>query len=118
MDLWVASVECGSRDEDRFIAPTDRDGCDINAFRMGERNVYGPGPQFHVNTEKPFKEVTRFHEPAGELTSIDQFYMQDGSEIHHPNYAACGNDNFVSDAVCAAQKTSVGDRNSLLRRVA
>merc|ERR1719223_1502086 len=68
--------------------------------------------QFQVNTEKPFKVVTRFHALAGELTSIEQFYVQDGREIHHPNYAAGGNDNIESDAFCAAQKTTFGDRNS------
>merc|ERR1711881_311201 len=70
------------------------------------------GPQFQVNTQRPFKVVTRFHAPAGELTAIEQFYVQDGKEIHHPNYSAGGNDNMESDAFCAAQKTSFGDRNS------
>merc|ERR1712185_883737 len=55
---------------------------------------------------------TRFHAPAGELTAIEQFYVQDGKEIHHPNYSVGGNDNMESDAFCAAQKTSFGDRNS------
>merc|ERR1712070_1047105 len=46
---------------------------------------YGEGSQFQVNTQRPFKVVTRFHAPAGELTAIEQFYIQDGKEIHHPN---------------------------------
>merc|ERR1712025_791538 len=64
------------------------------------------------STPSVFKVVTRFHAPAGELTAIEQFYIQDGKEIHHPNYSAGGNDNMESDAFCAAQKTSFGDRNS------
>ena len=103
MDLW--------EDGDPFIAPTDRDGCDINAYRMGETNFYCAGPQFQVNTERPLKVVTRFHAPAGELTAVSQFYVQDGKEIHHPTYSA-GGDSIESDAFCAAQKTSFGDRNS------
>merc|ERR1711991_590577 len=63
-----------------------------------------------------FKVVTRFHAPAGELTAIEQFYIQDGKEIHHPNYSAGGNDNMESDAFGAAQKTAFGDRNSLAEK--
>jgi len=114
--VCMKDEECGSQDGDRFKSVADRDGCDINAFRMGERNFYGPGAQFQVNTEMPFKVVTRFHAPAGELTGIEQFYVQDGKEIHHPNYAVGGNDNVESDAFCAAQKTSFGDRNSFAEK--
>ena len=112
---WTCGRPCGSQDGDRFIAPTDREGCDINAYRMGETNFYGAGPQFQVNTERPFKVVTRFHAPAGELTAIEQFYVQDGKEIHHPTYSARG-DSIESDAFCAAQKTSFGDRNSFAEK--
>jgi cellulose 1,4-beta-cellobiosidase len=115
LHVCMKDAECGSQDGDRFIAPTDRDGCDINAYRMGETNFYGAGPQFQVNTERPFKVVTRFHAPAGELTAIEQFYVQDGKEIHHPTYAA-GGDSIESDAFCAAQKTSFGDRNSFAEK--
>merc|ERR1712046_30294 len=116
LHVCMGDEECGSQDGDRFIAPTDRDGCDINAFRMGDQNFYGEGPQFQVNTQRPFKVVTRFHAPAGELTAIEQFYIQDGKEIHHPNYSVGGNDNVESDAFCAAQKTSFGDRNSFAEK--
>jgi cellulose 1,4-beta-cellobiosidase len=115
LHVCMKDAECGSQDGDRFIAPTDRDGCDINAYRMGETNFYGAGPQFQVNTERPFKVVTRFHAPAGDLTAIEQFYVQDGKEIHHPTYAA-GGDSIESDAFCAAQKTSFGDRNSFAEK--
>merc|ERR1712224_10616 len=63
------------------------------------------------NTEQPFKVVTRFHAPNGALLAIEQFYIQNGNEIHHPNYAALGNENMESDATCKAQKDSFGDRN-------
>ena len=67
---WLARVHermpSGSQDDDSFIAPTDRDGCDI------ETNIFGAGFQFQVNTDRPFK-VARFHAPAGELTDIEQF---------------------------------------------
>merc|ERR1711985_90147 len=74
------------------------------------------GPQFQVNTQRPFKVVTRFHAPAGELTAIEQFYVQDGKEIHHPNYAAGGNDNWETAEWCSEQKKTFGDRDSFTEK--
>jgi len=108
--VCMGDEECGRQDGERFICPTDRDGCDVNAYRMGTLDFYGPGPQFQVNTEQPFQVVTRFHAPAGALTAIEQFYVQNGREIHHPNYDSMG-DNMETDESCQAQKTSFGDRN-------
>jgi len=108
--------ECGAQDGDRYIAPTDRDGCDINAYRLGETSFYGPGSQFQVDTTKPFTVVTRFHATGGELTEIEQLYVQDGKEIHHPSYSFGGGHNDESDDFCSAQKTSFGDRNSFAEK--
>ena len=36
----------------------DKDGCDLNAFRTGVKNFYGAGPQFKVDTTRPFTVVT------------------------------------------------------------
>ena len=55
-----------SQDGDRFIALTDRDASDIVAFCIGDRVFYAPGPRVQVNTEMPFKVVSRFHARAGE----------------------------------------------------
>merc|ERR1712216_1045259 len=102
---------CGRQDGDRWIAPTDRDGCDINAYRLGHRNFYGPGSQYEVDTTKPFRVVTRFHAPSGDLIGIEQFYVQGGQTIHHPNSPGLGNKNIETDETCAAQKQGFGDRN-------
>jgi len=93
LNVCMGDEECGRQDGDRFISPTDRDGCDVNAYRMGDKTFYGPGPEFQVNTQQPFKVVTRFHAPEGTLTGIEQFYVQNGQEIHHPKHAALGNTN-------------------------
>merc|ERR1711904_690445 len=79
---------------------------------MGNTTFYGPGSQFAVDTTKPFTVVTRFHASTGELTAIEQFYVQDGKEIHHPNYPAGNGESMESTSFCAAQKTSFNDRNS------
>merc|ERR1712183_389490 len=110
LNVCMGDEECGRQDGDRFISPTDRDGCDVNAYRMGDKTFYGPGPEFQVNTQQPFKVVTRFHAPSGVLEGIEQFYVQNGKEIHHPKHAALGNTNIETDESCAAQKEAFGDR--------
>ena len=111
LKVCMGDEECGAQDGDRFISPTDRDGCDINAYRLGHQQFYGPGPEFEVNTMQPFQVVTRFHAPAGVLIGIEQFYVQNGQEIHHPNSPGLGNKNIETDATCAAQKQGFSDRN-------
>jgi len=83
LHVCTGENECGSQEGDSFVGPTDRDGCDINAYRMGELNLnfHGPGSQFAINTEKPFKVVTKFHALRGELEEIEQIFVQDGREI-------------------------------------
>merc|ERR1712091_785098 len=49
--------------------------------------------------------------PSGVLEGIEQFYVQNGKEIHHPKHAALGNTNIETDESCAAQKEAFGDRN-------
>lgn len=100
-------AECGSQQGDRTIAPTDRDGCDVNAYRMGETSFYGPGASFAVDTTKPFTAVTQFHAPTGVLEGINQWYIQDGKRIDHPRYMGLGNTE--TDAFCSAQKSHFGD---------
>jgi len=113
--VCMGDEECGAQDGDRFKAPTDRDGCDINAYRMGCKHFYGDGPEFLVNTQRPFKVVTRFHALDGDLNNIFQFYVQDGQEIRHPMYTFFpdqNSDTVLDDGWCAAQKRSFKDRNS------
>jgi cellulose 1,4-beta-cellobiosidase len=111
LTVCMKDEECGTQDGDRFKAPTDRDGCDINAYRLGHHNFFGPGSEFQVDTQQPFSVVTRFHAPAGELVGIEQFYVQNGQEIHHPNSPGLHNKNIETDETCADQKKGFGDRN-------
>merc|ERR1711981_1344852 len=82
----------------------------------GVTNFYGEGSQFSVDTTRPFTVVTRFHATGGELTEIEQVYVQDGKEIHHPSYPLGGGHNDESDDFCAAQRASFGDRNSFAEK--
>merc|ERR1712006_46300 len=104
----MGDEECGSQEGDRYIAPTDRDGCDMNEYRQGKTNFYGPGSEFQVDTTKPFTFVTQFHAPNGDLEEIKQYYIQDGKKIEH--------ENTETAEWCSGQKKSFGDRDSFTEK--
>jgi cellulose 1,4-beta-cellobiosidase len=107
--------ECGAQDGDRYIAPTDRDGCDINSYRLGNKDFYGPGSSYAVDTTKKFTVVTQFHAPNGVLENIVQFYVQDGKRIDHQSYSGLPGTSETSE-FCQAQKTMFGDRDDFTHK--
>jgi len=107
--------ECGAQDGDRYIAPTDRDGCDINSYRLGNENFYGPGSSYAVDTTKKFTVVTQFHAPTGALENIVQFYIQDGKRIDHQSFSGLPGTSETSE-FCSAQKTLFGDRDDFAKK--
>merc|ERR1712137_511863 len=107
---YCKNDECGDPDGDRFAGPTDRNGCDINAFRFQVEDFYGPGSNFTVDTTKKFTIVTQFHESGGKLTGVSQHYVQDGKKIEHPNYLGLGNTE--TDDLCAKKAEAMNDRDS------
>merc|ERR1711862_456692 len=51
-------IECGDNDKgERYKGVCDKDGCDINPYRMGNTDFYGRGSQYPVNTLKPMTVV-------------------------------------------------------------
>jgi cellulose 1,4-beta-cellobiosidase len=107
--------ECGAQDGDRYIAPTDRDGCDINSYRLGNTDFYGPGSKYSVDTTKKFTVVTQFHAPNGVLENIVQFYVQDGKRINHQSYSGLSGTSETTE-FCSAQKTLFGDRDDFAKK--
>merc|ERR1712048_886047 len=110
---------CGSQQGDRTVAPTDRSGCDINPFRAGNPEFYGPG--LTLDTSKPFTVVTAFHTDdntdSGNLVEIKQWYVQNGKRIDQPNSKVPGlTGNSQTDEYCAAQKKAFGDDDDFTRK--
>eukprot|EP00727_Mastigamoeba_balamuthi_P007849 m51a1_g3685 putative glycoside hydrolase (534) ;mRNA; f:332177-334259 len=99
----------------RYKGVCDKDGCDSNPYRMGDREFYGPGKT--VDTTRPFTVVTQFvtHDgtDAGDLVEIRRFYKQGGRVIANSQAKAAGLTayNSVTDAMCRAQKSVFGDRD-------
>eukprot|EP00957_Ditylum_brightwellii_P113147 8628904-Ditylum_brightwellii.AAC.1 len=54
--LKCEGIDCGDNSEgERYEGVCDKDGCDINPYRMGNPDFYGRGPQYAINTLKPMK---------------------------------------------------------------
>lgn len=77
-------TDCGDGDQ-RQNGNCDKDGCDLNPFRNGNKNFYGPGSSFTIDTTKSFKVVTQFitvdNTDNGDLSEIKRFYVQNGKKI-------------------------------------
>jgi len=116
--LRCEGTACGDNDKgERYKGVCDKDGCDINPFRMGNQSFYGRGPSFVVNTEKPMTVVTQFltHDGTddGNLVEIRRFYVQDGKTIHSPHsrYLDPDNSDSITDTFCEDKKQLFGDIN-------
>jgi len=128
MDLWEANKEataftahpCSVDKLHRCEGPEcktkcDMPGCDFNSYRMGSHKFYGPGPEYEVNTLKPFTIVTQFitvdGTDDGDMSEIRRIYYQDGRKIENSKATLKGLDNqsSLSDESCAVAKQAFGE---------
>jgi len=76
--------ECGN--PDRYGGVCDRDGCDLNPYRVGVKDFFGKGQT--IDTSKPVTVVTQFHTDdgtdTGNLSEIVRFFVQEGKVFGHP----------------------------------
>jgi cellulose 1,4-beta-cellobiosidase len=89
---------------------TDPDGCDINPYRIGHTDFYGPGSNFKLDTTKKMTVVTQFPASGSSVTAIRRFYIQNGVRFEQPNALNIpGNTgNEISSAYCAAEEAAFG----------
>ncbi|KAI0786926.1 exo-cellobiohydrolase I precursor [Abortiporus biennis] len=108
-------TQCGAGDE-RYDGICDKDGCDFNSFRMGDKTFLGKG--MTVDTSSKFTVVTQFitsdGTSSGSLKEIRRIYVQNGKVIANSNVNIPGIDavNSITDNFCTQQKTAFGDTNS------
>ncbi|KAF2499844.1 cellobiohydrolaseI [Lophium mytilinum] len=104
-----SGTDCGDGDE-RHDGICDKDGCDFNSYRMGDKTFYGPGGT--VDTASKFTVVTQFI--GSPLNEIKRFYVQGGKVIANSAVSITGVDavNSITDKYCNQQKTAFGDTNS------
>jgi len=111
-------VECGDNAKgQRFKGVCDKDGCDMNPYRMGVTDFFGPGPQFTLDTTKPMTVVTQFitsdGTDDGDLVEMRRKYVQNGKVIANAGSSYGGSKSFssITDEMCDTQKDYFTDVN-------
>lgn len=109
-------LDCGDNDSgDRYDGVCDKDGCDLNPWRLGDQQFYGEGSGFEVDTTKPMTVVTQFitddGTDNGELSEIRRIFVQDGQVIEHAftNMPGVDRTNSIDQKFCEQAKVTFGD---------
>eukprot|EP00466_Bigelowiella_natans_P018951 jgi/Bigna1/58209/fgenesh1_pm.64_\ len=114
-------TDCGDGGE-RYKGLCDKDGCDFNSYRMGDKDFFGEGPSFAVDTTQPFTVVTQFlttdGTDSGDLSEIRRLYVQNGKVIPLRNATLdkLSQYNSISDDFCASQKDLFNDTNAFAEK--
>jgi cellulose 1,4-beta-cellobiosidase len=110
--LRCSGTECGDADE-RYSGVCDKDGCDFNSWRQGDRTFLGPGKT--IDTNKKITLVTQFitsdNTANGDLVEIRRLYVQDGKVYSNSQSTTGGTGNSITESYCSAQKTTFSDNN-------
>jgi len=114
-------TDCGDNGSDRFEGVCDKNGCDMQSYRLGETSFFGAGSDFQVDSSKPIQVTTQFitedGTDSGSLTEVKQFYTQNGKTIEHPMYTVNGNQhNTITDEFCADWVATTQDGTNFLEK--
>jgi len=115
-------TECGDIEtHERYKGVCDKDGCDLNAFRSGNKTFFGAASSFAVDSSKPMTVVTQFittdGTKSGDLKEIRRLWVQNGKVIKNAMTNVPGMSkayNSITDDMCADQKKAMGDTNSFM----
>lgn len=107
-------TQCGDGD-DRYKGYCDKNGCDFNSYRMGNKAFYGKGQK--VDTSKPFTVTTQWitdtGKPAGNLVEVRRIYKQNGQIVPNSQVSITGMKNYdsVTDSYCNDETKTFSDSN-------
>lgn len=111
-------TDCGDNASgDRYNGLCDKDGCDLNPYRLGSENFFGEGSAFMVDSSKRFTVVTQFitddGTDTGNLKEIKRFYMQNGERIDTPTFNIGGSQfDSITQGMCSVTKGYFNDTDS------
>lgn len=114
------ATDCGE-DDHRYDGVCDKNGCDMQTFRLGNKTFWGPGSNFIVDSTKPVTVVTQFitsdNTDNGELVEIRRKYVQNGHVTDTPAVMV-GAQSFdsVSDAFCKAESSLFADNTTFIQK--
>eukprot|EP00933_Yihiella_yeosuensis_P081982 TRINITY_DN95708_c0_g1_i1.p1 TRINITY_DN95708_c0_g1~~TRINITY_DN95708_c0_g1_i1.p1 ORF type:complete len:489 (-),score=81.95 TRINITY_DN95708_c0_g1_i1:313-1779(-) len=115
-------IKCGDTlRSERYDGVCDKDGCDFNAFRMKEKNFFGRGKHFKINSRDEMTVVTQFitsdGTDTGDLIEIRRFYVQDGKIIPNADSKVEGvKGNSITQEFCDAKKRVFRDVNDFKKK--
>ena len=115
-------VECGDEGKgERYVGTCDKDGCDVNAYRLGNASFYGKGPRYTIDTTRPVTVVTQFitadGTDTGPLSEIRRHYVQGGVRYDSPAWHEGGEAyDAISEGYCAAEKSGFNSSATFLQR--
>ena len=114
-------TDCGDNGEDRFKGVCDKNGCDIQPYRLDNKNFWGRGHKFAIDSRHPVTVTTQFitsdGTDSGKIVEVKQFYTQNGKTIEHPSYKVNGNHhNSITDEFCADWVADTKDGTNFLEK--
>jgi cellulose 1,4-beta-cellobiosidase len=113
--------ECGDG-ENRYDGFCDKDGCDFNSYRLGDKTFIGAGSSFKVDTTKKFTVVTQFvtsdGTSSGPVSEIRRLYVQNGQVVQNSKVQVPGVNQYdsVTDQFCMDLKTAFNDKNDFAKK--
>jgi len=118
---------CGDVDDSnpdsRYEGMCDKDGCDLNPYRYGIYDFYGPGADFTVNSLLPMTVVTQFittdGTDDGDLMEIKRIYIQNNNVFESPAITmpsvATGEETTyygITDDFCASSRQNFNESHN------
>jgi len=114
-------VTCGDNPDHRYDGLCDKDGCDLNAYRAGDKDFFGVGKS--VDTSAPFTVVTQFitedDRDDTDIIEVRRVYVQNGQVINHPSTNIPGLQkqyDSITDEMCDDVKQVFGDQNDYKKK--
>ncbi len=115
-------TDCGDNSSgQRHAGVCDKDGCDFNPYRLGDKGFFGRGWNYTIDTTKKFTVVTQFittdGTANGELSDIRRIWVQNGKVIQSRQVNLEGKQfNSITEDFCNTQKTVFQNPNDYQKR--
>merc|ERR1711988_1244772 len=114
-------VDCGDNPDHRFDGMCDKNGCDVQTFRLGKKDFFGAGSGFTIDTTQKVTVITQFitedGTDTGALKEIRRHYIQNGKVIQTPA-ATVGSGSFdsITKEFCEAEVGLFNDKTNFLEK--
>merc|ERR1711988_1006752 len=112
-------VQCGDNPDHRFDGVCDKNGCDVQTYRLGKKDFFGAGSSFTLDTTQKMTVVTQFitedGTDTGALKEIRRHYRQNGKVIETPSMTVgSGSFDSITEEFCEAELGLFKDKTNFL----